>query len=94
MYFNGSLSAYQLISVQRQFERLIPSLGLSPAFKESIANINKMVSKGYAEEVSLQELSGDSGKMSYIPHHGLHKLRKRKFCEWCLTVLQHSRERQ
>ncbi len=36
-----------------------------------------MINKGYAEKVPTQRLKGDSGKVWYIPHHGVRHPRKR-----------------
>ncbi|XP_042586291.1 uncharacterized protein LOC122138292 [Cyprinus carpio] len=36
-----------------------------------------MINKGYAEQLPTQQLKGDSGKVWYIPHHGVRHPRKR-----------------
>ncbi|XP_063068882.1 uncharacterized protein LOC134460379 [Engraulis encrasicolus] len=46
-------------------------------FEEYSANISEMVSRGYAEEVPAKQLSGSSGKVWYIPHHGVRHPRKK-----------------
>lgn len=46
-------------------------------FKEYSAKIKEMVTNSYAEEVPPQLLSGDSGKVWYIPHHGVYHPRKK-----------------
>ena len=38
--------------------------------------INTLISKNYAEQVPQRQLHGERGKAWYIPHHGVHHLRK------------------
>lgn len=38
--------------------------------------MSKLLRKNYAEQVPLQQLSGEKGKVWYMPHHGVHHPRK------------------
>lgn len=68
---NFSVAKQRVTSLKRKF------LKNERFFKEYSSNIKEMVSNGYAEEVPAQQLSGDSGKVWYIPHHGVHHPKKK-----------------
>lgn len=49
----------------------------SPDLHQEYAEyMHKIISKGYAEQVPLQQLPGTKGKLWYIPHHGVRHPRK------------------
>lgn len=48
--------------------------------------MNNIMKKGYGEVVPQSELQAETGKVWYLPHHGVYHPQKSM---WCLTVLQH-----
>lgn len=40
--------------------------------------MGNLLEKGYAEKVTLDQLSGKFGRVWYIPHHGVYHKRKKK----------------
>lgn len=46
-------------------------------FDEYKACLNEMIDKGYAESVPTEQLDGCTGRVWYIPHHGVHHPKKR-----------------
>ncbi|KAL0175038.1 hypothetical protein M9458_031006, partial [Cirrhinus mrigala] len=69
---NFSVAKQRLTSLKRKF------LQNEHFFKEYSNNVNEMLLKGYAEKVPTQQLSGISGKVWYIPHHGVYHPRKKR----------------
>ncbi len=67
---NFSVVKQRLLSLKRRF------LHNEQFYEEYTTCLNGMISKGYAEQVPMQQLDGDSGKVWYIPHHGVYHPKK------------------
>lgn len=68
---NFAVAKQRLTSLKRKF------LQNEHFFKEYRNKVNDMLLNGFAEKVPTQQLSGSSGKVWYIPHHGIYHPRKK-----------------
>ncbi len=68
---NFSLAKQRILGLKRRFQRD------EQFYQEYVAFVKEIINKGYAEKVPTQRLKGDSGKVWYIPHHGVRHPRKR-----------------
>lgn len=64
-----SVAKQRLIELKRRF------LSNSDFHKEYTCCLNDVIERGYAENVPQKWLQGTSGKVWYIPHHGVHHAR-------------------
>ncbi|KAK0142160.1 hypothetical protein N1851_020144 [Merluccius polli] len=68
---NFSVVKQRLLGLKKKFLRN------EQFYEEYKTCLNGMISKGYAEQVPVHQLDGGSGKVWYIPHHGVYHPRKR-----------------
>ncbi|XP_030596228.1 uncharacterized protein LOC115787620 [Archocentrus centrarchus] len=65
-----TVAKQRILGLRRKF------ISDSQFHKEYSSCLKEVVDKGYAEQVPEQQLQGRSGKVWYIPHHGVHHPRK------------------
>ncbi|KAK0139489.1 hypothetical protein N1851_023681 [Merluccius polli] len=68
---NFSVVKQRLLSLKRKF------LKNEEFYEEYKTYLDGMISKGYAEQVPAQQLERASGKIWYLPHHGVYHPRKK-----------------
>lgn len=68
---NFSVVKQRLLGLKRRF------LNNKQFYEEYKMNLNRVISLGYAEQVSEQQLDHSSGRVWYLPHHGVYHPKKR-----------------
>lgn len=70
---NWQIAKQRLDSLKRKFKR-------NPVFHEEYNTdfLSEVLNKGLAEILPREQLKGKEGNTWYIPHHGVHHLRKKK----------------
>ena len=68
---NFSVVKQRLLSLKRKF------LKNEEYYEEYKTYLDGLISKGYAEQVPPRQLEGASGKIWYLPHHGVYHPRKK-----------------
>ena len=77
---NRALAEKRLCSLSK---RLAKDEVLKTRYTEEI---HKLLEKGYAEEVPLEEIKRNDGKVYYLPHHPVHNPKKAREMSSCVRL--------